>query len=221
MELSLGETETLVARATRGFGLSWGLAQEAGRAASILAGYGFPAVKLFADLFRLSAASGYEQRRPVVCGAAWSARGPALCPIILGSAISDRRRDLIFPGAAPVLTDALYCPLIVVAMLVPSLSEHDAALHFQWGQASLWLADDQLLSQQPAALTEQALVSQFRMASEPLDSKAMTGVQPLAAGHIRSLADRDAYDALAALARLTYVPAGSEHDPIDNRIQAD
>ena len=51
-ELSIGELDSLVFKAYRGAGFSWGMAQEAGFAASWLARHGLPAASYFDILLR-------------------------------------------------------------------------------------------------------------------------------------------------------------------------
>ncbi len=120
-----------------------------------------------------------------------------------------------------MITGAVYCPLIVVAMLVPSAGELNEALHFEWGAASLWLAGDRMLMPQPAALTTHALVSEIRLTSESGEPQMSGTGRTLHAEMTRSQARRDSHEALSALAQLTYVPSASEHGSIDARIQAD
>jgi len=75
MSWSLGETAALALKATRGAGLSWGLAEEAAGAVFWLHQRGLPGI---------SALCGYLD-----CYGAAGTAGDAACPLVLGAALSD------------------------------------------------------------------------------------------------------------------------------------
>ena len=75
MSWSLGETAALALKATRGAGLSWGLAEEAAGAVFWLHQRGLPGI---------SALCGYLD-----CYGAAGTAGDAACPLVLGTALSD------------------------------------------------------------------------------------------------------------------------------------
>lgn len=85
--LSRNEVEGLCAKAARGAGLSWGLAEEAGRAAGWLVVHGLDgADALLAELDRRAT----RCQAPDVARGRWRATGAApLCPIATGSALDD------------------------------------------------------------------------------------------------------------------------------------
>ena len=84
MNLSLSEVEALCRKAARGAGLSWGLADEAGRACRWLASHDLPGAMAMADhLERIGTASG-----PAIRGTDWSCDG-ALCPVRAGAGLCD------------------------------------------------------------------------------------------------------------------------------------
>jgi hypothetical protein len=87
MRVSLNEVETIAAKAARGAGYPWGLAEEAGMACRWLARYGFdwagPLVRL---LQRTLAREPFSERSPLDQG--WLP--PPHCPLRLGAYISDR-----------------------------------------------------------------------------------------------------------------------------------
>lgn len=75
MSWSLGETAALALKATRGAGLSWGLAEEAAGAVFWLHQRGLPGI---------SALCGYLESRCVA-----TTDDDAACPLVLGTALSD------------------------------------------------------------------------------------------------------------------------------------
>ena len=85
MSWSLNEVEALSRKAARGAGLSWGLAEEAGRATRWLVVHGLPGPEvLLAALTRLDGLP-HEARAPLD---GWQARD-TLCPVTTGAALAD------------------------------------------------------------------------------------------------------------------------------------
>lgn len=94
MTLSFNEIETMGKRAARGAGLSWGLAEEAGKAARWLAENGQPGAEMLAG--RLGDIDGvaYADLAPVERDGIWCAPRGMLCPLIAGPMVSDRAADI-------------------------------------------------------------------------------------------------------------------------------
>ena len=89
-ELSRNEIESLCAKATRGAGLSWGHADDAGFVAGWLHAHGFDGVGLLTQ--HLTQIDGVDWRDlfPIVHAGDWSApAGIPLCPIAVGATLSD------------------------------------------------------------------------------------------------------------------------------------
>ena len=100
MTWSLNEIETLSRKAARGAGLSWGLAEEAGKAARWLAAAGLPGPQVLADLLTRNDGRDYETLCPhEEHEGSWIARGGTLCPLISGAALSDHAERLAQGGA--------------------------------------------------------------------------------------------------------------------------
>ena len=94
MTWSLNEFEAIARKAARGCGLSWGLAEEAGRASRFLAVHGLPAPRLLADLLSRNDGVAYARLAPDCREEPWTASSGRLCPLIAGAALSDRLQDL-------------------------------------------------------------------------------------------------------------------------------
>lgn len=91
---SLNEVEALARKAARGAGMSWGLAEETGKAVRWLALYGLPSLAPLVDLLSAQDGVDYADLRPVETlepegRAVWRAPGGALCPIASGAALAD------------------------------------------------------------------------------------------------------------------------------------
>lgn len=89
MTFSLGEIEVMGKRAARGSGLSWGLAEEAGKAARWLCAHDLPGADMLAELLGRNDGRCYEDLVPVLVEGIWQARSGQLCPLIAGAALCD------------------------------------------------------------------------------------------------------------------------------------
>ncbi|EDM71619.1 hypothetical protein RAZWK3B_19741 [Roseobacter sp. AzwK-3b] len=95
MTWSLNEIEALSRKAARGAGLSWGLAEEAGKAARWLVAQGLPGPQVLADLLTRNDGTTYETLCPHdEDEGRWTARGGTLCPLISGAALCDHASRL-------------------------------------------------------------------------------------------------------------------------------
>ncbi|MEM1046856.1 MAG: DUF3726 domain-containing protein [Pseudomonadota bacterium] len=113
-QVSLAEIDAMGRKAARGAGFSWGLAEEAGRAARWLAAYRLPGPEaLAAALTEIDGA--VRQYAPHIDGALWRSHAGPLCPVATGAALSDRA-DRIAEGAACALGPVLH-PILVVPFL--------------------------------------------------------------------------------------------------------
>lgn len=104
MNASLNEIESLCKKAARGAGLSWGLAEEAGKAARWLSGNGLDGPALLAAQLRLDDGCAYPQLTPDTGAERWELAGRAMCPLIAGVTLSDhayliRKKGEIHLGA--------------------------------------------------------------------------------------------------------------------------
>lgn len=120
--VSLAEIDAMGLKAARGAGYSWGLAEEAGRAARWLAAYRLCGPEALSAL--LAAVHGDPTAHaPKREAGRWFATGGRLCPIALGASLSDRA-EAIAAGEA-VQAEAVLYPLL----LLPFLSRAARDLH--------------------------------------------------------------------------------------------
>ncbi len=95
MTWSLNEIESLSRKAARGAGLSWGLAEEAGKAARWLSAAALPGPRVLADLLTRNDGRDYETLCPHdEEEGTWVARGGTLCPLISGATLCDQADQL-------------------------------------------------------------------------------------------------------------------------------
>lgn len=113
MNLSLGEYRALLAKAFRGVGYSWGLAEEAAYSAARLAELGLPSGEMVARLLGHVDGCTMSDLMP---DADWCSPGTALCPICLGASIADQ-------GGCDVLSiGPMYEPMLAAPLLARTLT---------------------------------------------------------------------------------------------------
>ncbi len=113
--VSLAEIDAMGRKAARGAGFTWGMAEEAGRAARWLAAYGLPGPEaLAAVLKKVDGAVARYAPRPT--GVAWQSEAGRLCPIAAGAALSDRAQEIVEGTRFEV------GPVVLPLLVVPFLS---------------------------------------------------------------------------------------------------
>lgn len=214
-ELSIGEIDSLVLKAYRGAGFSWGLSQEAGRAAAWMAMRGLPAAKCFAELLQQTDGLEHATLTPEIPDGNWSnvrslgipSCGSAFCPIIVGTMLS----DFGWISGGELTLGSVYSSLIMIPFVSACAESAGIALCVNVGEESfLLMANGQLASgfsdygftnyafNKPATV----IVSAWKSADERTEF-----VAPL----LRRVPIADAAMAqLESLAHRTYVPASEQ-----------
>lgn len=184
MRRSAGECQNLVCKAARGAGLSWGVAEDSGRAAAWLASRGLP---FFSDVLtsrsRMSPLS--RKTRPHRWVVTKSER--PLCPLSAGIYLS----DCLAGGFAPpqrlpkTARPLMLAPFVACAAKAPlCLSWRNASFIVSGGD--IWLLDKQNLN----ALTAAVSISQASLPrSSPLGRSSDSGMTDKAWRQLESLAD--------------------------------
>lgn len=168
MICSLNEIEALSRKAARGAGMSWGLAEEAGKAVRWLSDNGFPGPWLLSELLSRNDGRPYADLapHPGSDGIARARRGP-LCPIIAGALICDRADDLK-DGTTLRLGDVAM-PLLLAPFACEAARTAGVTLHLSWAGATLDFGGSvPLVSGDEGALvaSETAMVTLSRSAGE-------------------------------------------------------
>lgn len=94
MTFSLNEIEAMGKRAARGAGLSWGLAEEAGKAARWLTARGLPGAEELAEILMRNDGADYRDLAPASTEGVWRAPSGRLCPLVCGAALCDRATEI-------------------------------------------------------------------------------------------------------------------------------
>lgn len=143
IHLSLTETESLAAKAARGAGLSWGMAEEAGMATRWLQAQGLPGPAiLLAHLTEIDRAA-WQTLAPQIQAQTWaSASGGPLCPLATGATLCDYAALISLPLTLHrVAQPALLLPFLAkTAQHRQSPLRVDAASgHAVFAKGAIWL----------------------------------------------------------------------------------
>lgn len=136
--LSRNETDTLVTKAAKGAGFSWGLAEDAGRCAAWLLRRGMDSASTIAALLASTDAIGHDAMRPERVADGWRpARGAGpMCPIWLGAALVDQG-----PQRFPIRVSHVAQPLLLLPFLA-RLARTQGTLRVDTGTLSVVVNPD-------------------------------------------------------------------------------
>ncbi len=190
MIVSLNEAEVMATKAARGAGRPWGLAQEAGRAASTLEALRLPGAQCLLDVLVATDGVACEKLRPASTHTQWWQAERPMCPMLVGAYISD-----LGALAQDVKLRQLHSPLLLVPFCLLAFNN----VGFDWSDCTIRTSDDGLFVQgaPDALLVDEALIA----GGEPAP-RATHQWQPGAV----DIAD-EIWEALSAFAHRTYVPA--------------
>lgn len=189
IRLSLSEIDALGRKAARGTGCSWGLAEEAGKSARWLAGYGLAGPEALAALFTA----------PRRCGCTSDSAAP-LCPIAAGADLSDSAEE-IADGTDMRLGDVAE-PLLLLAQASRSAHALKVILTLRWSGFCATCFPSGLSIENGDGMND--AVGRYVVCS---NKNAVTEEADLQAGAASRLVSRSAYETLSRLASKTYAPA--------------
>ncbi|MEO6321647.1 MAG: DUF3726 domain-containing protein [Polaromonas sp.] len=127
---SLSEIEAQSRKAARGAGLPWGLADEAGKAARWLAGFGLAGPALLAGLLTRNDGKPFDALCPTGPAQQWQAQGGELCPLIAGASLLDRAGTLA--GQTPLSLGAIAYPVLLLPFLARALDQDADGFEVSW-----------------------------------------------------------------------------------------
>jgi len=111
MPYSLNEIEAMCKRATRGAGLPWGIAEEAGKASRWLASHNLPGPEMLSKLLALHQGTVYQDFTPVFEGTEFRPTSDTLCPLMAGAALIDRISE--FPDGQHIEFKSIAYPILL------------------------------------------------------------------------------------------------------------
>jgi hypothetical protein len=200
--VSLNEIDVSAKRAARGIGMSWGLAEETGRAARFLCARRLPGIDVLVPLLRAEDGAPAAKLAPLTGGGEWRARGSFVCPIMTGAALADDGARAVSHTAIRLKT--VHSPLFLVPFLAGLARQQGRAVRCQWPDADVLCGTD-----------GEVAVSGDLRAAAPVSVDIAFGLQQFAGEIVHEVLEPvDVEDGLwrdlQALAARTYVPA-SEH----------
>lgn len=192
MSLSLGEIETTAKKATRGAGYPWGLAEEAAFATRWLSAQGLDGCAILSGFLQAGFAQNLPQHTPTSLGQDWRAPD-ALCPILTGAAISDRAARL---AVQPITLHNVAHPMLLLPFVARAATLLQRPLSLQCGALTIAAAGAAL--GRAAPLPALAATLTISLGGTISERRSTT---------LRARPDPEAWQALMALAQLTYAPA--------------
>lgn len=130
MSHSLNEIEALSKRAARGAGMSWGMAEETGKAVRWLASHQLPGVALLAGVLSRNDGIASAQVAPTALDGVWHAPSGTLCPLAAGAALNDCAEHLI--DGCIIEMDCVSHPLLIVPFAAWAALHIEAPVTVAW-----------------------------------------------------------------------------------------
>ena len=196
MTLALNEVDAMGKKAARGAGFSWGMAEEAGKAARWLCARGVDGVA--ALRLALAHVDGTDPpgRGPATLEGNWSAARGDLCPLMTGAALADAARLWVGTGKRIA---AIVAPVLLLPFVAMAAGRAGRTIAVEWaGVRALTDGRDlQLSGAGPAVMAEVTA----RVAV--LTGGVLTDPRPI---QTRANPRPDDWTELDALARRTYAP---------------
>ena len=135
---SLSEIQSICLKAARGAELPWGLAEEAGMAASWLTAAGLPGPELLLELLE-----GSRLEQPRAMAGEWrSHQGALLCPIATGAALSDFARLPEGIGDDALVIQKLAFPVLILPFAAAVAHSRVRTLRIEWPGFTAFLTPD-------------------------------------------------------------------------------
>lgn len=129
MTWSLGELEATARKAARGAGMSWGMAEEAGRATRWLCAAGLSGGESLSRLLTWADGRDWASLRPEAGNRdAWHARGGLLCPVATGTAYCDAANG----WAVPLRLGPVAQPLLLAPFVAGAAATMRQPIRLQW-----------------------------------------------------------------------------------------
>ncbi|MCB1452173.1 MAG: DUF3726 domain-containing protein [Rhizobiaceae bacterium] len=199
MNLSLNEIEALCKKAARGAGMSWGLAEEAAKAARWLSAQGMEGPALLAAQLRLNDGTDYAQLAPRIEADRWSSAGRSMCPLIAGATLSDHAQ--LITGGSAIVLEAVSCPVLLAPFASRLASSRGEAVALSWPGCHLYFDAAGTMFCGPASDPSAGDVVAVTCEISPaqVNSSVVKGPAPAVAEAVLSY--------LTGLASRTYVPA--------------
>lgn len=153
MSWSMNEIDSMSRKAVRGAGMSWGLAEEAGKSARWLASFSLPGPEMLAAHLPRVDGAAYAQICPDGTDGQWLAAGGVLCPLATGPAITDRA---VRAASGGITLGRTACPLLLLPGVASVAVLTGQAMMIGWDGAQAVVAQGRRLQIVDASRLEAA-----------------------------------------------------------------
>ena len=137
LRYSLAEIEAMGKRAARGGGLSWGLAEEAGKAVRWLHAHHQDGVGALNALLQSNDGISFSELCPQLRDGTWAASSGTLCPLIAGATVLDHAS---LDEQWPLTLQRIRTPLLLVPFVARAALLSGVPLIMNWGEDCLMLS---------------------------------------------------------------------------------
>jgi len=199
VQLSLSEIDALCRKAARGAGYSWGMAEEAGRAARWLAAFGFQGPEALAAWLTVKN-SDHSQHFPQLNNKIWRA-SRVICPLTAGTLVSDRESQLLRGQEFDLLR--VQQPLLMLPQVARIAEASQQAVMFSVNDETVYCAAQGIVCGEdfPWHMACANVVCSLA------ESDAATLDEIIEPSAVSRAVDDAAFEALQQLAHRTYAPA--------------
>jgi hypothetical protein len=201
MTYSLNELQALSKRAARGAGLSWGLAEDAGKALRWLASNAVNATPQLAALLKEYDHNLSCDIRPTDLQSPWTSAAGWLCPISTGATLSDCAG--LFASNAELTLASVKYPLLLAGFAADIARQRHQLVGLQWDDVHLHTDGQTLFIRTTANTTAAQSTVKINLGLAPTPDTA----QPRAS---RIALNKTTLDQLTTFAHRTYAPATDE-----------
>lgn len=198
MSWSLNEVEGLARKAARGAGMSWGLAEEAGKATRWLVSHNLPGAEILAQLLTQNDGTDYAALCPVTTTGLWHAPQGPLCPLIAGATICDHAAHLTDEEGFALGPTSYPMMLLPFAAGLAQLSGTSVAVSWPGSAAVLTQEGNMSLTEDITLMADHATIVQIAATASP--------IVPASPCVWRADIPADVAETLGALAHRTYAP---------------
>lgn len=202
MSYSLNEIEALCKKAARGAGYSWGMAEEAGKAARWLASYDLAGPEHLAALLAQNDGLPLADFAPQNLSKVLAAYSGPICPLAGGAALCDSADQLATPGGTEM--SKVMHPMLVIPFAASASVYLKRSVALYWDNVKIHISASGIRVTGSRTDMEVSLTDALRC--EVSDEPALDFQTPSYRGDV-SLA---AWTALSAFAHRTYAPATEE-----------
>ncbi len=129
MSFALNEIEATAKRAASGAGLSWGMAEEAAKAARWLCAQGIDGAAVLAAVLEQNGGKAAADLRPASLSGDWRTDGGTLCPLFAGASLSDCAARL---ATGRITLQAVSHPAMLLPFAAAAASQLGKAVTLEW-----------------------------------------------------------------------------------------